>query len=164
MKNLLLLTLLLTFSVSLSSCRQEDDGTEAYLKEYRHYQPVVSYYMGTVEKELSDTIKKEVDRLVDFLPYQSCIYCPNKGLGLSLVAHRKALLWIADNHFKGKDSRLKYIFHSMFRWLYHDAYILLLEELDIKKGDEWNDKVNQFNNLPMENMFDKYLEVEFGEK
>lgn len=163
MKNPLLLTLLLTFSVSLSSCQKEDNGTEAYLKEYKHYKSVVSYHMGTMEKELSDTLKTEVDLMITNLSARSCMFCTG-GFAheLSPEAYRKSLLFIADNLFKGKDSRLKYIFQGLFKTFYPEQYDLLLEEFSIQKGVEWRDKEKEFNNLPMENMFDKYLEVEFG--
>lgn len=162
MKNLLLLTLLLTFSISLSSCQKEDNETETYVKEYMHYKPIVSHYMGTIEKKMSDTLKREVDLMVSNLSYRSCIYCTG-GLihEVSPEAKRKSLLFIADNLFKGKDSRLKYVFQYLFKTFYPKQYDLLLEEFDMQKAVEWSDIEKEFNNLPMQNMFDKYLEIEF---
>ena len=68
-----------------------------------------------------------------------------------------------DSYFKGKDSKLKYIFQSMFKLFYREPYNLLLEEFDIEKGDEWSDEVNEYNNLPMGVMFEKYIEIEFND-
>lgn len=162
MKNLLLLILFLTFSVSLSSCQQEDDGAETYLKEYTYYRSIVSYNMSTIEKELLDTLKREVDLMVSNLSYRSCMYCTG-GLvhELSLEANRKSLLFIADNLFKGKDNRLKYIFQDLFKSLYPEQYDALLEEFNMPKAVEWNDIEKEFNNLPIESLFNEYIEIEF---
>ncbi|NQU54924.1 MAG: hypothetical protein HQ522_20590 [Bacteroidetes bacterium] len=51
----------------------------------------------------------------------------------------------------------------MFKLFYREPYNLLLEEFDIEKGDEWSDEVNEYNNLPMGVMFEKYIEIEFND-
>jgi hypothetical protein len=163
MKRMILIFALIIAGISLSSCQKQNDETEPYLKEYKRYKSVVSYYMGTMEKELSDTIKSEVDLMVEHLPYKSCMFCPGLSYDLGVEGNRKSLLWVADSYFKGKDSKLKYIFQSMFRLFYHEPYNLLLEEFNIEKGDEWSDEVNEYNNLPMGVMFEKYIEIEFND-
>ncbi|MFV0269817.1 MAG: hypothetical protein ACK5HT_22075 [Draconibacterium sp.] len=162
MKIILLLSLMLTYSFYLSSCQQEDDETNAYLKKYKHYKPVVSYYMNTMDKELSETLKKEVTLLINNLSYRSCIYCTGGFTHeVSPEASRKSLLCIAYNLFKGKDNRLKYIFQDLFKTFYPEQYDLLLNEFNMQKTTEWSDMENEFNNLSMESLFNRYIEIEF---
>ncbi|MCF6333586.1 MAG: hypothetical protein L3J11_09910 [Draconibacterium sp.] len=162
MKAIYLVLFLLIYS--LTSCQKQNNETNGYLSEYSTYKSVVLANMSTIEIDLADSITIMVDELVVGMPYLSCMYCAAEGvveIPNFFKLHHEVLIFIADRVFRGKDGRLKFIFQTMFKEFYPEEYDLLLEESNIPKAVEWRDIDKEYK-LPMEKLFEKYIELEFN--
>ncbi len=160
MKTMFFLLVTLVFSISLTSC-QED----IYLDEFSEYDSMVKKYSKEFNTESIDSIRGMVSEFNSWSKILSCVYCVEEGLLDGEILdycrnNHKALLFIADSYFKGEDGSLKFTFQTMFKEFYPEEYDLLLKESGIQKAVEWRDMDKEYS-LPMKNLFEKYIEIEF---
>lgn len=157
----ILFFILLIFGVSFTSCQKD-----IYLDEYSKYHTVVEKYSKEFDKESIDSIQSMIDEFIIGGRHLSCVYCVAEGQQNGEILdycrnNHKALLFIADRFFKGEYGTIKFTFQTMFKEFYPEEYDLLLKESNIPKAVEWRDMDKEYK-LPMENLFEKYIELEFN--
>lgn len=160
MKKIIFVFVALLTAASLHSC--QDD---IYTDEFSRYESLVKKHSKEFEQTRIDSIQNMINVFWEESKHLSCVYCVAEGLldGEILDYCRndhRALLFIADRHFKGEYGPFKFTFQTMFKEFYPEEYDMLLIEASIPKAIEWRDMVNEYQ-IPLENLFDRFIELEF---